>query len=319
VIVVTGLLVYQACKMLLGPVAQRVLGDFQQAAADRIEQIILRLVRGDPPPTEEVTPPAPPTGGVAVTDAEIVADIEAHPQQAEELRRVLEEKLGVPLGGPEAAVGTDAWFVSAYEAVLWRAACTAGWEDRPIAVAGALQGSDWVTVCVPVPHQHLEAGQVIDPATMWRTPAAQDRRRPVGGPPVDFFVRRVEHAGQAETEAAELNKQFIKTRRFDPGPPGPSKQAWHRVDGLSRGWVLLQGDDALRKHIEQLRGYMFPVNLDTTPPKWEECPEAWQLLMDIPDPVAGIAALSDGLDKHAVGSAAVVAAARAVLGHGRPG
>jgi hypothetical protein len=136
---------------------------------------------------------------------------------------------------------------------------------------------------------------------------------------VDFFVRRVEHPGQAATEAAELNKEFINTGQFDPGPAGPSKDAWHRVDGLSRGWVLLQGDDALREHIQQLRSYIFPVNLDTTPPKWDECPEAWQFLMDIPDPAAGIKALSDGLDKYAVDSAAVVAAARAVLDRGRPG
>jgi len=314
---------YQACKWLLGPVAERVLADYQQSAADRIEDIIDRLMRGDAAPAK-VPPTPPPDGGdVAVTDKEIVAALAEHPQQAAELRRVLEGKLGVPLGGSEAAVGSDAWFVSAYEAVLWRAACTAGWEDRPIAVAGALQGPDWVTVCVP--HRHLEAGQVIDPATMWRTLAAQDRRRPVGGPPVDFFVRRVEH-GQAATEAAELNKEFIKTRRFVPGPAGPSKEAWHRVDGLNRGWVLLQADDALREHIQELRSpaqwegrYMFPVNLDATPPKWEECPEEWQLLMDIPDSAAGIKALSDGVDAYAADSEAVVAAARAALDRGRPG
>lgn len=140
---------------------------------------------------------------------------------------------------------------------------------------------------------------------------------------MDFFVRQVEH-GQAASEAAELNRIFVKTRRFDPGPPGADKGAWHRVDGLSQGWALLQWDDALRDHIQQLRSpamfdgrYLFAVNLDVTPPEWDECPEAWQLLMDIPDPVAGIKALSDGLDAYAADSAAVVAAARVVLDRGR--
>lgn len=41
--------------------------------------------------------------------------------------------------------------------------------------------------------------------------------------------------------------------------------------------------------------------------------------MDIPDSVAGIAALSDGVDAYAAASEAVVAAARAVLDRGRPG
>ena len=58
---------------------------------------------------------------------------------------------------------------------------------------------------------------------------------------------------------------------------------------------------------------MFPVNLDATPPKWDECPEDWQLLMDIPDPAAGIQALSDGLDAYAADSKAPAAAAKAVL------
>jgi hypothetical protein len=151
---------YQGCKMLLGPVAERVLADYQQNAADRIEDIIGRLISGTsaedglaPLPDDggvsvTATTPPPVGGGVAVTDEGIVAAIEQHPQEAEKLGRVLEGKLGVSLGGPEAAVGTDAWFVSAYEAVLWRAACTAGWEGRPIAVTGALQGPEWITVCV---------------------------------------------------------------------------------------------------------------------------------------------------------------------------
>jgi hypothetical protein len=329
-------LLLMACKVVLGPVAGRVLADYQQGAADRIEQLISRLVtrgaphaeevppapagsegiaaRGDAPPIVDV-PPAPAGGeGVAPTDAEIVTDFEEHPASTERLREALEGILGFTLSGPDAFGGTDAWFVSAYESILWRAAVTAGLEDRPIAVTGALQGPEWVTVCVP--HQHQQAGRVIDPATIWRAPTPQNRRRPGVGAPVDFFVRRVEHAGQAATEAAELNSQFIEEREFDPGPAGPSKGAWHRVDGLSRGWVLLQWDDALQEHIQQRRHTVVPVPLDIRPPKLGECPEDWQLLMAIPDPAAGMKALSDGIDAYAERSKAVVAAARAVLDRG---
>jgi hypothetical protein len=136
---------------------------------------------------------------------------------------------------------------------------------------------------------------------------------------VDFFVRRVEHAGQAATEAGKLDTKFIRTLQFAPGPAGPMQDAWHRIDGLSRGWVLLQWDDALRKHVGQVRKTPpgFPVMLDERPPVWDECPRNWQLLMDIPDPVAGIAALSQGVDAYAEHSAEVAAAAQAVLDRGR--
>jgi len=328
-VIVVEYLLIQALKAVFGPVFGRVLADAQQGAADWIERLTLRLVRRGAPPTNDPpssaqtadagpSPLAPVGGeGSAPTEAQIVTAFEEHPDSTEKLRRVLEGILGVTLGGPEAEVGDDAWFVSAYEAVLWRAAVTAGWADRPIAVAGALQGPEWVTVCVP--HQHQQAGKVIDPTTIWRAPSPQNHRRPTVAAPVDFFVRQVEHAGQAATAAAELNSNIINTRRFDPGPAGPSKEAWHRIDGLSRGWVLLQWDDALQEHIQQLRHTFIPVPLDIRPPEWDECPKEWQLLMAIPDPAAGIKALSDGIDAYAEHSKAVMAAARAALDRGPQG
>lgn len=322
-------LVYQAGRLLLGPVAERVLADFQQDAADRIRGAIRRLVRGDVAPDEDVQPTAPADGAdVAVTDTSIVETLEENPRPTGELRGKLEEILGIHLGGPEVAAGTDAWFVSAYEAVLWRAAVMAGWEGRPIAVKGALQGPEWVTVCVPDPNRRWGAGQIIDPSSIWSTDTG-DRHRVVGEVPlVDFYVRRVEDTGQAATDTGKLNRQFIRTRRFDPGPASSITETWHRVDGLNRGWVLFQWDDALREHIQKLReparplngrGYLFPVNLDKHPPRWDECPEDWQLLMEIPDEVAGIAALSNGVDSYAAASSAVAAAVRALLDRNRPG
>lgn len=61
---------------------------------------------------------------------------------------------------------------------------------------------------------------------------------------------------------------------------------------------------------------MFPINLRAHPPEFDEFPESWQEEMDIPDEVKAIEALSDGLDAYAAASAAILAAAEAVLNRG---
>lgn len=317
--------VYEAWK-LLRPVAQRIVADADQGAATWTEKKATEWLKRVITPAAAVPRPPRADGNVAAhevagaADAAIVMALKEDQATADELRHVAEEVLQVDLGGAEVIPGPDAWFVSAYEALLWRAAVMAGWEGRPIALAGALLGPGWVTVCVP--RRPLKLGVGIDPSSLWDTTSNADVLRPSDtASPADFFVRRVGERETATDAAAGVNEWSVLTHAFDPASVGPGDELWHRVDGLSRKWVRFKWDEAVKKYVQKVRSpaisltgtYLFPVNLKADPPKFDEFPEAWQQEMLIPSEVAAIGTLSEGLDAYAAASEATLAAAKAVL------
>ncbi len=315
---------YEAWK-LLQPVAQRIVADADQGMATWTEKKATGwLKRTITPAVAVARPPQADGAGAAdevagAADEAIVTALEQDPATAEELRHVAEEALQVDLGSAEVVASPDAWFVAAYEALLWRAAVMAGWEGRPIAIAGALQGPAWVTVCVP--RRPLKPGVGIDPSLLWDRTSNADVLRPSRtAPPADFFVRRAGERETATDAAAAVNKWSALTRRFDPGSAGPGGELWHRVDGLSRNWVRFKWDDVVKKYAQEVRSpgwfngeYLFPIDLTTSPPEFHEFPEDWRQEMLIPSEVAAIGNLGEGLDAYAAASEATMAAAQAVI------
>jgi hypothetical protein len=135
---------------------------------------------------------------------------------------------------------------------------------------------------------------------------------------VDFFVRSMRASDTAQN-AANLNTKFIREPQFTPDRTTPLNEAWHRVDGLNRGWVLFQWDDALFEHIAPQRTVIpgFPApDLDIRPPQWRELPADWQALMEIRDPAKGIGVLGDGIDAYGADRDAATQAVREVLNRG---
>jgi hypothetical protein len=305
------LLILEAGRVVFGPILGRVWADVQQSAANRVEAVVKDWWKRSVS-APDITPTASESDrGQEETDEEIVQSMAQKPEKADLLRRAIEEILGITLS--PAATGTDGAILSAYEAVMWRAAVVAGWEGRPIALAGALLGTDWVTVCKPSPS--IEPGSAVDPASLWVTDDGDLVR--AENSPVEFYVRRTEDAA-----AADLNERFIREPRFAPGPPGPLGKVWHRVDGLNRGWVRFRWDDDVEGYAQQERapmrdldgdGYMFPVNLDATRPRYSEFPPAWREAMVIADPGAAVRTLRQAIDEYTAANAKSLKAARAAL------
>jgi hypothetical protein len=307
--VVVELLLYEAYKLLVQPLIRGAQNGMQEMSEDAVKSLAGRFVRVAQGRLG-VTEPAQADGKADPLEDRVIAAIE----QGGQPDRLLVEDAGRGGGVPE---GSDAWWVSSYEAVLWRVATLAGWARRPIAVAGALQGPAWVTVCVP--HVQLQAGQVIDPSSLWQVTASGHHRR-LTKPSADFFVRATE-VGQLDGTLESLNEEFRLEPRFEPGPAGPDKATWHRVEGLRAGWVLFQWDDALTACIQELRNpamwdgrYLIPVMLEASPPQWNELPPEWRGLSRIPDKTAGIVAVRNGADAYASVTATVLAQAKAALG-----
>jgi hypothetical protein len=315
------LLVLAAARLIFGPILGRVWADVQQAAADNVEGVVkawwwrrsrvpdpeLSAGSDSPQPTEVPVP-------AEASDAEIASAMDGDQPKAEEFRRVLEEMLGVDLS--EASAGTDDTILSAYQALMWRAAVMTGWERRPIALAGSLLGPDWVTVCQPT--VGFKKGSVVDPSSLWETNEHGDLIRSADPrPPVEFYLRRFPDRQAATSAADTLNQAFARSHDFKAGPPGPLGDAWHRVDGLNRGWVRLQWDDVVNEHVKAQRSqrHMFMHNdeLRLRPPVFDEFPKDWQEAMGITDPAAAIETLRDALDAYAEASAESLAAARAAL------
>jgi hypothetical protein len=316
---------YEAWK-LLQPVAQRIVADADQGAATWTEKKATEWLKHViTPATAAPRPPRASGNGTAneVTGAAedaIVTALNEEEATAEDLRRVAEEALKIDLAGAEVVTGPDAWFVSAYEALLWRAAVMAGWEGRPIAIVGALQGPEWLTVCVP--RQPLKLGVGIDPSSLWDTTSNADVLRPSKtAPPADFFVRRTGESETAAEAAARVNEWSVLIQTFDPDSAGPGGELWRRIDGLSRKWVRFKWDDAVKKYAQKVRSpaisptgnYLFAINLTASPPKFHEFPEEWRQEMLIPNEAAAIGTLSEGLDAYAAASEATLAAAVAIL------
>jgi hypothetical protein len=304
-------LVSQAYKLFVLPVA----GNIQQ----RINNEIANKIVGAASNVFGAHGPASSKADAAVvpgTDLDLTKAIESQPQAGAALKGELEQVLGVRFGAGTGQWGTDEWFVSAYAAILWRVAMLAVWEGRPIAIRGALQGRKWVTVCAP------GAGRdVIDPSTMWRQLDEDPRlllRNVPSQPRVDFFVRQVTDDGECERIVAELNWQFKTepTAAFKPTDAESIENGWHRIDGFSRTWVLLEPDanaaEAIRS--KRTRPFVGQVDLRLHPPRYREYPPEWQPLLRIRDEPGGIAALSAGADEFSSASSAAAAAVEAALG-----
>jgi len=242
----------------------------------------------------------------------------------EELERILGVKLGAisGQGGAGAGVrrGTSSWYVSAYAAILWRIAMLAVWEERPIAINGALQGRDWVTVCVP------RTAKAIAPSAMWRQSDSDMLLRVLDNqPPADFFIRQIKVESVRAREIAALNDKFmINTKAtFKETEDGSITDNWHRIDGIGRRWVLLKPDTETGLAIISSRlGARVPMPsyslnlLNGSPPTFDEYPAEWQSLLRIEKEANGIEALSAGADEFARASEASAAAVEAALDAG---
>jgi len=325
-------LVMQAYKLIVVPVAtgvrQRIVDDLSAKIAAPVSAKLF----GDHIPTPE------DGGGLASepdTDAELEADsafvdtIEEAPEAGAALGKEIGRILGVKLvvGGDQTSTfagarrGSDGWYVSAYASILWRIAMLAVWEERPIAIQGALQGREWVTVCVP------RARGAINPSAMWQHADSRTLLRIRGdGGKADFFVRQIGDEDGRKNAVAELNEQFMidPTAPFKPIEVEFTADNWHRIDGVSRKWVLLKPDAVAEEAIASQRphrpafygGRDVRLDLEYFPPKFNEYPANWQPLLKIGSEKVGIAALNTGADEFARASEASAAAVEALFESG---
>jgi hypothetical protein len=322
-------LVMQAYKLIVVPVATGVRQRLVDDLSAKIAAPVSAKLFGDHVPAPE------DGGGLASepdSDAEVKAErefvdtIEEAPEaravMGEEMERFLGVKLGV--GGDQGSTfagarrGSDGWYVSAYASILWRIAMLAVWEERPIAIQGALQGREWLTVCVP------RVRGAINPSAMWQHADSRTllRIRRDGGP-ADFFVRQIGDEGGRRHEVAALNEQFMidPTAVFKPTEVEFTADNWHRIDGVYRKWVLLKPDAVAEEAIARQRphrpaiygGRDVRVDLEYYPPKFNEYPADWQPLLKIGSEEGGIAALSAGADEFARASEASAAAVEALF------
>ena len=308
---VTGLwLLGQACK-LVAPVAKRVQENLQNQAADEItrfaKEYIGRALSGGGPDPETSA-----KGEVEINAAAAQEVIKEDEPQAEDLQ----EKLGITLSSALSGelTGTDASLVRAYEAVLWRLAVLASWERRSIAVAGALQGSEWMTICRP-----HEVGGVIAPSKIWKEVGGESAlRRPLHHIPVEFFVKPLAAGDRLDQEVDKVNTAFGRKGVDLNRPVCSDAEAWHRIDGLRARWIALQPDseteERLQREYKSGPGGMLGGKrlFSTKPLEYAEYPEDWEALLDI-DGTDGLAALIDGVDKFAADSNAAGDAVESLL------
>jgi hypothetical protein len=332
--ILAGWLLSEACKLFIVPIADGVRKKFVDEAAQRVAAPLITTVFGGRP--EANSAQAVNGADSAVVSAQDAAQfvVEADdtalvdtidnqsPAARTSLRKEMENILGVELGANDNVPrGTAQWYVSAYAAILWRIAMLASWEARPIAIQGALQGPDWVTVCVP-----KVRGKVIDPSEMWR--ASDDGPHLILRPLpdhslADFFVRRIKDDGERGDVVGELNLKFERNpiAAFSPKASESVVDDWHRIDGFGSVWVVLQPDAALAQNFPTgLPSFLNPAaprrlqNFDLHPLRYEQYPkDEWQPLLDISSKQGAIAALSKGADEFASRSEASAAALEAVL------
>jgi hypothetical protein len=307
-------LVSQAYKLVAVPIANNLMKRVNDKIADKIAATTSKMLFGDRPPGDN-DETVGGSGTAHESDLDLAKTISNEPQIRAALNGDMEKIIGVSLRGGEGQRGTPAWYVSGYAAVLWRVAMLAVWEERPIAIHGALQGQEWVTVCVP------GKDKVIDPSTMWRQGDSGMLLRVIDRPPADFFVCQIKDSSERERVLAELNQQFMidPTAPFEPAEADSVANSWHRVDGVSRAWVLLKPDPDLERAIEDARPRyeglnISPRDLRTWPLAFNEYPKEWEPLLRIGSAEDGIAALGAGADEFAGASDASAAAVEKALG-----
>ena len=143
-----GWLFRQACKVVAGA-RDRVEDRAEDWAADKTIELVWRVAGLDRAKGErrqgDSTGIDADIGRPEVSEAgKVIAENETEAV-------ALQEDLGVELSSalPDRCTGARSSQVRAYEAVLWRLAVVAAWEQRPIAVAGAVQGRNWVRSVSP--------------------------------------------------------------------------------------------------------------------------------------------------------------------------
>lgn len=317
-------LLREAYKLIVVPVASGVRQHFVDKLSEEIAAPVSAKLFGDHVlEAPDGSPSETDTDAGLRADINFVDTIEKAPEAAAVLSAEMGRVLDVNLGSDGVQRGTDGWYVSAYAAILWRIAMLAVWEDRPIAIQGALQGREWVTVCLP------RVSNLIEPTKMWRQPDSRTLLRHLNNEgPADFFVRQIEGKSARETALAALNDQFMISPKaaFKPAEVKSIADNWHRMDGVSRKWVLLKPDadaeEAIVSHRPQVQDVftgksVTRPNLELHPPKYEEYPAECQPLLLIESERGGIAALSAGADKFAHASEDSALAVEAALNRSR--
>jgi len=298
----------QACKLVAGTgdkVVDKAEDGAEDWAAEKTIEFVSRVAglgraqgerrRGDSTGTDaDVSRPEVSEAGKAIAENETVAV-------------ALQEDLGVELSSalPARCTGTKASLVRAYEAVLWRLAVVAAWEQRPIAVAGALQGRDWVTVCVPEPG--LEG--VVNPSEMSQGTADCGLRRRRQTPPVEFFVWR-SGSPMSDANIAELNEALADGFKWERPAEPEEIDDWHRVDGVFGHWIALQPDSQTQAAVDKATGIPSLSNpgkvvgvRHNQPLDRGQYPESWKPLLRIE--ADGLDALEVGIDRFVEASTSV--------------
>jgi hypothetical protein len=204
-------------------------------------------------------------------------------------------------------VTTDVAVVAAYQAIYWRLAVLAFVEDRPIAVCAALQGSDWLTVCLPRSGLSIGNPKPPTPDDVFRLKGFSPMlvRHDIGWGRADFFVKR-KAEDQVGPEVQALNRAFRRSgdAGFPPEDSGaPLEERWHLINGIAAVWVQLAPDPEARTWMIDNGKYQDIEDLDA--PRWESYPPEWQPLLDIPDEAAGVTALDRCIDELAASSTAL--------------
>jgi hypothetical protein len=310
-------LLREAYKLIVVPVGTELRQRLDRKIADRIAASVpTSLFHAQPPESDGERANESEADAGLSADTDFVDGLEKEPEVADAVRGELEGVLGVSLGGAGVRRGTPEWYVSAYAAILWRIAMLAVWENRPIAINGALQGTEWVTVSMPL------VQQAIVPSKIWRRTDDGGLLRALGNPQVEFFVRQSEDERSRQHEVADLNERFMIAPKagFKDAEGTSVATDWHRIDGLSRKWVRLKLDPATEAAIIEntsTKGLfgepMFIRNLTTRPPEFDEYPAEWKPLLTIPSEARAIAVLSAGADAFARASDASADAVEAVL------
>jgi hypothetical protein len=152
---------------------------------------------------------------------------------------------------------------------------------------------------------------------MWRRTESGTLLRVFYNEPADFFVRRFEDDSTRGDAVTELNDRFMldhKAKLESAGAGRSIADDWHRIDGVSRKWVLLKPDSAAKGVI--ISGRRPLVFLEIQPPGFYEYPDEWRPLLRIKSEKDGIATLSASADDLARASEASAAAVDAALGSG---
>lgn len=299
----SAMLVAQAIKLLAGPAgaawdqfATRLGSSVGGAAADKVTNWLLR------------------GGGGGLSDSDLL-EMRNDDQASSALRGSLERHLGVTLTPTGVSAGyenQDTVIVAGYEAVLWRVASLAYIENRPIVVDGALQGLGWLTLCIPTPISPRH-GALPDPNGIWSRSDGPPRLDRPTFSLADIYVLAPSVDGR-ENVRDGLNLRYRREPKDVGRPDAPGtapRDQWHRIEAIESTWVQLEPDGPADSVIEDRSGDPSSVRMDWLRHDWY--PDDWYPLIDIPDEVQGMVALSAGADAFAAKSVGLKQRVAAIL------